>query len=112
LELEETRRFKTWLAAQPQDATLMKEYHRAFFEKTGWIHSMPTKAVKLAVFAGLGALVDVGIGSMGLATAVSTGLGIASDVLVGASDEFLLSRIKGGWRPTQFVEGPANEFLK
>jgi hypothetical protein len=111
LELEDTRRFKAWLLSQSDSQMLIKEYHRTLFEKTGWMQRLPTKLVKLVVFAGLGAVIDANIGSMGLATVAATGLGMASNILVGASDEFLLSRIGNGWKPTQFVETPAHDFL-
>jgi hypothetical protein len=111
LELEDTRRFKTWLIAQSDEKVLAKEFQRTLFEKTGWMQKLPTKMVKLVVFAGLGAVMDVAIGSMGFATSLATGLGVTSNVVVGASDEFLLSKIGNGWKPTQFVEKPAREFL-
>jgi hypothetical protein len=111
LELEDTRRFRTWLISQSNETMLIKEFHRTLFEKTGWMQMLPTKLLKLVVFAGLGAAIDAEIGSMGFATAVATGLGIASNVLVGASDEFLLSRMGTGWKPTQFVETSAHDFL-
>jgi hypothetical protein len=111
LELEDTRRFKTWLIAQSDEKVLVKEFHRTLFERTGWMQKLPTKMVKLVVFAGLGAVIDAKIGSMGLATSLATGLGMTSNVAVGASDEFLLSKLGNGWKPTQFVEKPAREFL-
>jgi hypothetical protein len=111
LERDETRKFKNWLKAQPVDGSLVKEYDRAIFSKTGWTQSLSYKFGKLGVFAGLGVAVDLSIGTMGLATVVASGLGAASDVAVGASDEFLLSKLGKGWKPNQFIEGPAKEFV-
>ncbi|MBI5320291.1 hypothetical protein [Bradyrhizobium sp.] len=111
LRLEDTRRFKTWLISQHNESVLIQEFHRSLFEKAGWMQRLPVKAGKLVVFAGLGAVIDAQIGSMGLATVASTALGMGSDMLVGASDEFLLSKIKKGWKPNQFVEGSAQKFL-
>jgi hypothetical protein len=111
LELEDTRRFKTWLISQSDEKMLIREFHRTLFEKSGWMQRLPTKLVKLVVSAALGAFIDAKIGSMGLATAAATGLSMASNISMGASDEFLLSRMGNGWKPTQFVEKPAREFL-
>jgi hypothetical protein len=62
-------------------------------------------------FAGLGALADAAIGSMGLATLASTGLGMATDTAVGAGDQLVLSKMAKGWKPNQFIDGPAKAFL-
>jgi hypothetical protein len=111
LELEHTRRFKTWLISQSDEKMLIKEFHRTLFAKTGWMQALPTKVVKLVVSAALGAFIDAKIGSMGLAAATTTALGMTSNITMGASDEFLLSRMGDGWKPTQFVEKPARKFL-
>lgn len=111
LELEQTRRFKTWLAAQDNDAILIEEFYRSVFEKAGWMQTLPAKWAKIFIFAGLGAAIDAGMGTMGLATIATTSLSAASDVAVGAGDQFLLSRLGRGWKPSQFIEGPAQDFL-
>jgi hypothetical protein len=112
LENGETKKFKVWLASQPNDALLIKEYDRAIFQKSGWTQRLPFKLGKICTFAGLGVVVDVAIGSAGLATLVATGLSAGSDMVVGASDEFLLSKLGKGWKPNQFVEGPAKKFFE
>ena len=111
LENDETRKFKLWLNAQPSAGVLVKEYDRSIFQKTGWTHRLPFKLGKICTFAGLGAVVDLAIGTAGLATLAASGLSAASDIAVAASDEFLLSKLGKGWKPNQFVEGPAREFL-
>ena len=111
LEQEDTRKFKAWLAQQDPDASLVKEYDRAIFNEIGWTRRLPVRVGKLLVFAGLGATVDAVLGSMGLASAAAMGLSAATDVLSGTCDEFILSKLRKGWKPNQFVEGPAMEFL-
>jgi hypothetical protein len=112
LEEEETRKFKVWLASQPNDGLLIKEYDRAVFQKSGWTQRLPFKLGKICTFAGLGVVIDAALGSAGLATLVATSLSAGSDIVVGASDEFLLSKLGKGWKPNQFVEGPAKKFFE
>ena len=101
LEHEDTRKFKAWLAKQDPDAALIREYDRAVFGKTGWTQRLPFRVGKLFAFGVLGIGVDAALGTMGLA-------GLAASV----TDEFVLSKLLKGWKPSQFVEGPAKEFLK
>lgn len=112
LQDEETRKFKAWLGAQPPEGHLIKEYDRAIFARHGWTQRLPFKLGKIGIFAGLGVAVDVGLGTMGLATAAVPALSAGSNIMVGATDEFVLSKILGGWKPNQFIEGPARRFLQ
>ena len=73
---------------------------------------LPIKLIKLFVFAGIGAGIDHEIGSLGLATIAATGLGMVSNVAVGAGDEFLISRLGSGWKQNQFIESAARDFLE
>ena len=111
LEHEDTRKFKEWLAKQDPDAALVKEYDRAVFSKTGWTQRLPFRVGKLVAFGGLGVGVDAALGSMGLASLTAIGVSAATDILASAGDEFVLSKLLKGWKPNQFVEGPAKEFL-
>ncbi len=111
LEHEDTKKFKTWLAGQEPDASLIKEYDRAVFEKIGWTQRLPFRVGKLFVFGGVGIGIDVALGGMGIASAAAMGLSATADALVGASDEFVLPKLDKGWKPNQFVDGPAMEFL-
>ena len=111
LKDNETQKFKAWLAAQEPDGRLIKEYDRAVFTRHGWTQRLPFKVGKIAAFAGLGALVDIGLGTMGIASLAATVFSAGTDIAVDASDEFLLSKIRGGWKPNQFIEGPAKTFL-
>ena len=111
LEHEDTRKFKAWLATQDPDAALVKEYDRAVFGRTGWTQRLPFRVGKLFAFGGLGVGVDAALGTMGLASVATMGLSAATDMLTNASDEFVLSELLKGWKPNQFVEGPAKDFL-
>jgi len=112
LEDDETRKFKTWLAAQPPEGFLLKEYDRAVFSRQGWTQKLPFKLGKIVTFAGLGAMVDLSVGTMGLASLATAGLSAASDVATGAADEFMLPKLLKGWKPNQFIEGPAKKFVR
>jgi hypothetical protein len=100
------------IGAQNPEGRLIKEYDRAIFARHGWTQRLPFKLGKIGIFAGLGVAVDAGLGTMGLATAAVTALSAGSDLAVGATDEFVLSKILRGWKPNQFIEGPARQFLQ
>jgi hypothetical protein len=112
LENEETIRFKAWLVEQNADAGLLREYDRAVLSQIGFTQRLPFKASKMVTFAALGAVADVALGTMGLSSVVAAGMGIAADVALSSSDEFLLSKIRGGWKPNQWVDTVADEFLR
>jgi hypothetical protein len=111
LEKEEARKFKAWINSQEPSGQLIKEYHRSILEKSGWAERLGVRVGKLFVFAGIGTSLDLALGTMGLATLTTAALGTASSVAFGATDEFVLSRLGKGWKPSQFVEGPAKQFL-
>lgn len=111
LQNEQTQKFKTWLGAQDASGHLIKEYDKAVFKNHGWTQKLPFKLGKITAFAGLGALVDLGLGTMGMASVAAATLSAGSDVAVSSADEFLLSKILKGWKPNQFIDGPAKHFL-
>jgi hypothetical protein len=110
LENKETRKFKEWLWEQDQNASLMEEYDRAVFSE-GWTKTIPTKVSKLTLFAGLGAILDLTLGTHGVATGVATSVSAAAAAGLGLGDEFILPKLLGGWKPNQFIEGPAADFM-
>jgi len=111
LEHPDTQKFKAWIAQQRPDANFVKEFERAVVAKIGWTQKLPFRFGKIATFAGIGALIDVGIGTMGLASLAASGLSALTDAAVGTSDEFLLSKLLKGWKPNQFIDGPAKQFV-
>ncbi len=115
LEQEDTRKFKAWLGSQEPTGHLIKEYDRAIFGKSSWAERLKFRVGKIFVFAGIGAAADLTLGTMSMATlttsALSAASDAASDVAFGATDEFVISRLLKGWKPSQFVEGPAKQFL-
>jgi hypothetical protein len=48
---------------------------------------------------------------MGLASITAASLSAESDVATTLTDEFLITKMLSGWKPNQFVEGPAKQFL-
>ena len=112
IEREDATKFKKWLSEQPPTAALLKEYDRAVFSADSWTRRLPFKAGKLMVFAGIGAAIGEAVGHIGLVTAASLAAGFATNLAVGTSDELLTSRLTGGWKPNQFIEGPASEFIR
>jgi hypothetical protein len=112
LEREDARKFKQWLSKQPPTGALLKEYDRAVFSENSWTKRLPFKTGKLMVFAGIGVAVDQAVGTAGLATAAAVAASYASGLLVGAGEELLSSTLAKGWKPNQFIEGPAAEFVR
>lgn len=111
LQQEETMKFKTWLAGQNPDGFLIKEYDKAVLSRQGWTQRLPFRISKLVTFTGLGMAVDATVGTMGLATLAAHALSGTGELAVGATDEFVVPKLLKGWKPNQFVEGPAQEFL-
>ena len=111
LEREDARKFKKWLSEQKPTGALLKEYDRAVFSTQSWTKGLPFKAGKLMVFAGIGAAIGEAVGHIGLGAAASLAAGFATNLAVGTSDELLTSKLASGWRPNQFIEGPAAEFM-
>ena len=90
----------------------LKEYDKAILKNHGWAKTVPVKIGKLVAFASIGALVDVAVGTAGLGTITAAGLSAGSDIVIGAADEFIAPKLIKGWKPNQFVDGKADEFLK
>lgn len=111
LEHEDAKKFKQWLSEQTPTGALLKEYDRAVFSDTPWTKRLPFKAGKLMLFAGIGVAIDQAVGSAGLATAAALAASYASGVAVGAGDELLAATLANGWKPNQFINGAANQFL-
>jgi hypothetical protein len=93
LERDDARKFKKWPSEQTPTGALLKEYDRAVFAAESWTSRLSFKAGKLMVFAGIGVAVDQAVGTLGLATAASLAASYASDLVVGASDEVLTSKL-------------------
>jgi len=91
--LDRRRKFREWLASQPFDADLVREYFAAI-TKQSWLDKLPNKAMRWTIAS-----------AAGLATEAlaPTGIGIATSLAVSAFDQFLLEKLAKGWRPDQFV---------
>jgi hypothetical protein len=90
---DKAQRFRGWLSERPVDSELIEEYYTAVTRET-WVDRLPGRELVFAVFAGLGVVTDLAL-SAGLSTAV----GLALDSV----DHYLVSRLGGGWKPSQFV---------
>lgn len=112
LEREDAMKFKKWLSKQIPTGALLKEYDKAVFSADSWTRRLPFKAGKLIVFAGIGAAIGESVGHIGLGAAASLAAGFATNLAVGTSDELLTSKLTGGWKPNQFIEGSATKFIR
>ena len=99
--IEKAEKFKAWLKDQRPDAELCKEYHRAVTSQT-WVDKLPSKTLRWLLFTGIG----VGIDMLG-----AGGIGTAAGVGISAAEQLILDRLLKGWKPSQFVKGPLQDFV-
>lgn len=96
--IDETAKFREWLADKPNDADLLREYHAAV-TATPRMKRLPATVGKFVVFIGAGYLLDrlaPGLGLDGASKfAAATGLS--------AVDQFVVENVLGGWQPSTFV---------
>jgi hypothetical protein len=91
--------FREWLKELDGNHALLNEYYDAV-TKESWIDKKPVKAIRTAVFTGLGFLGDL----------LAGGIPIGS-LTASASDNFLLPKIANGWKPNQFIDNQVKPFL-
>ena len=99
--LNKASKFKEWINRQPEDASLREQYCKELMA-LDWIESLPAKTARWAIFTAAGAAIGL------LASPV---VGVGAGILLNASDAFLVDRLLKGWRPSQFVQGPLQEFV-
>lgn len=99
--LERADRFRSWLKNKPADTDLAKDYFKEVTQAS-WIDKLPAKNFRWALFTGAGLLLDT-LGGGGLGTAIGVG--------ISAADSFLLDRLMKGWKPNQFIDGPARTLI-
>ncbi|WP_339881169.1 hypothetical protein [uncultured Algoriphagus sp.] len=97
--IDKSLKFKEWLKNLESDSSLLKQYYDAVI-KESWIEKKVAKASRFGIFTGLGILGDA------LAGGVPIGSLIAS-----ASDNYLLPKLLGGWKPNQFIDSEVKSFL-
>lgn len=112
LEQDDARKFKDWLSKQAPTGALLKEYDRAVFSNRSWTTQLPFKATKLMVFSGIGAALGYAEGMLGLGVAAGAAASYVTNLAVGASDEGLTAKLAKGWKPSQFIEGAATQFVR
>lgn len=105
--LAEKERFSTWMRSQSLNTHLISNYMH-YMQRGTWLDSLPGKILRFVVFTGAGIAFDEKVGAL---TGIQ-GLGTAAGVGIGAVDSFLLDKLRGGWRPSQFVSGPLADWVK
>ncbi|MDQ5822782.1 MAG: hypothetical protein M3441_01045 [Chloroflexota bacterium] len=91
--------FRSWMADKPFDANLVKDYYREV-SKARFFDKLPGKGLRWSIFTGGGIALDAVTG----VPVVSLGLGLF--------DTFVLDRLRGGWKPSHFVEKELRRFVK
>lgn len=97
--IDKSLKFKEWLKNLESDSSLLKQYYEAVI-KESWIEKKVAKASRFGIFTGLGIVGDA------LAGGVPIGSLVAS-----ASDNYLLPKLLGGWKPNQFIDSEVKSFL-
>lgn len=99
--LKSAAEFKKWIANKPNDANLVKDYHREV-TKDSWVDKLPNKLIRWSMFSAAG----LGIDAMG-----AGGIGTAAAQALSFADGFLLDKILKGWKPNQFVTKDLAKFV-
>ena len=99
----ETKKFKNWLKVSPSRSDILREYDSAVINRSQLMQQLPVRLAKWITLSGGGIALDAALGSGPLG-----GLG---GLALSASDEFLLSRIDLGWKPSQWVSRSARPLL-
>ena len=100
--LEKKQRFSSWLRDIPPDRKVTREYIK-YLKDGSWLDRFSGRAARCAVFTGAG-LVTGALLAGPVGAAAGAGLGIF--------DGLILDRIREGWHPNQFVEGPLSDFAQ
>ena len=93
--LEKARKWKKWLAKQPDNANLVHEYYKSTVSGT-WLNRLPSKVLRWSIFQAAGLAIDLVGGG---------GVGTAAGIALSAADAVVIQRLVSGWKPHQFVEG-------
>ena len=100
--VDDSRRFRGWLAELPPHADILHEYHKAVSREPA-ISGLKGSTLRFALFTGGGLLGEALIGG---------GVGIATGVGLSFFDTFLVEKLLKGWRPNVFVENATKRLRK
>lgn len=101
--LDKAGKFKEMIDTSKPDSSLLQAYVNEASKKN-WIETLPVKVLRFVTATGLSEIA-------GLLTTGTPGVGSAAGMAIGAADAFLLDKIRVGWRPHQFVQGPLTSFV-
>jgi hypothetical protein len=94
VNLEEHKRFRSWLNGLPAEKNLVEEYFNQI-SRLPLIANLPSKGIRFTFLTALGLTLDaLGAGGFGTATGIT----------LGAFDQFLIERLGKGWRPNAFID--------
>lgn len=106
-ESSETRKFKEWLKSLKANSDILSEYEIAI-SKSPITSKLPYKLSKFTIMFALSYLLNPASNLLVSNPIIS---GIISDASLEYLDDFLISKLKLGWRPNQWVLKSANKFL-
>jgi hypothetical protein len=91
--VEQSTRFRRWLDGKDNDANLLRDYFQECTKDT-WVERLPVAAARWALVTGASTMAGV---------AIAGPAGVAAGVAIGAAD-FVVDRVRQGWKPNHFVE--------
>jgi hypothetical protein len=95
------KKFKEWIAGQPDDANLRKEYCSAV-TRLDWADKLPVRGTRWALLLGA---------SKAVAAMTNPTFGGTAGIAMSLANTFLLDKLIKGWKPNQFVSGPLHTFV-
>jgi hypothetical protein len=98
--LPHARRFRTWVAGQEPDESLVQNYIGEL-TASAWLQRLPIKTIRWVMVTASGAL--------GALLGADTGFAVGATA--GLFDSLLIERMIGGWRPNRFVDGRLRPFV-
>jgi hypothetical protein len=90
--LDKADRFKEWIVNMHPDTHLVKEYLNEV-SRQSWLEKWPSKIIRYALTKVVGAIEPI------------------TGELLSVGDNFLVDKLKIGWKPSHFVEKRLNPFL-
>jgi hypothetical protein len=103
-ESKETRKFKNWIKNLDNRSDFLSEYEKSRISESSLLNSIPFKTVKYLSLSALGLF---------FGNAAGPGLlpGLASNFVTDVIDDFMLSKLKIGWRPNHWVSQSRSRFF-
>ena len=105
VQTEKSRGMKKWVQGLPNDANLVSEYIKES-NGQGFMGRLPSRAARVTFFSGAGVATDIALSKLG----APPGAAVAGSLALGAIDEFMVGKLRAGWRPSSWVQAAKELF--